>query len=151
MSTNNQRYRSGPLAEARVAIKAGDTCKIGDIMGQSGNYARPYDTLAAGTATFHDEFLGILQQGATLGTETADGNGLVATSGEFEFPLDVAADGVHPVGTYVGPISNQVVTITGVPLADAIGVLARNTALGDTTVLVRLKSVTMDSGLQTPA
>lgn len=146
-TVNTQRYRTGVVKECRPLLKAGDVNNIGDIMGKEGSYARTYDVLSAGTAAFHDVFMGVLQQGATLGTETHDTPGLVYDGGEYEYPLNQAAAADIGVGALVGPMSSQVVACP-VPITEAIGEVTKHCYAGETTITFRLFSVVLGGGIQ---
>lgn len=142
-----QRKRGGPSAPVKGMIDAGDEVHIGDLVGLSGGYVRPASELN-NTAGFHDEFLGVLVEGATTGDETEDTPCLVETTGDFEYPLPSAAVATWPLGTYMGgslsggAIQNQVVDIANTS-TEAVGKLARAVEVGDTNVLVRIQSVVM--------
>lgn len=144
---NVQRKRSGPSAPVKSKIQAGNIVQVGDLVGQSGGYVKAAEDYSdAQTSSFHDVFLGVLVSGATTGDETDDTECLVETTGDFEFDC-VPLPGDKEVGTLVGAsdggstLANQSVAVT--TAAEAIGRLAKPGVSGDTTCLVRIKSVIM--------
>lgn len=150
-SVNTQRYESGPVEEGRGFTLAGETNHIGDLIAQGGannKYFKNYDNLG-GTESFHDHFWGVLQQGATLGSETVDTPGLVYTAGEFRFPLDVPALAYYAAGSLVGVAGTQTVSLNIVP-QDSIGIARDEVNIGDTTVLVKILSTVAGESYQNP-
>lgn len=106
--SNNQRFRSGPEQVVSGRIQAGVKAEIGDMVALVSDYVVPANTfdsslgVPAALAAFKAAFLGVLIEGATSGGETTDTACLVATDGDFEYPVDpatVTAD--MPPGTYL--------------------------------------------------
>src|SRR5262245_33911547 len=148
-----QRYRSGPISEVRSRVKAGVDAEVGDLVAL--NASGQLETFTSGaytSATFRTPFLGVLVQGGTRGTETADTPALVYTAGEFAFPLSAPAGAAVQIGGLVKATASQVVATGGVLGAagtgDAIGRLARAVAVGDTECLVEIQSSVMRGGPQ---
>jgi hypothetical protein len=142
---DNQRYRSGPISEVKSVVKAGVLAEVGDLVCLTGTGSKVVETIVSSgltATTFRAAFLGVLVQGATRGTETANSPCLVYTTGEFEYPLSVAAAAALPIGNLVEIVSDQVVTAAaGTTIANGIGRLAKPIAVGDTTCLVKIESV----------
>src|SRR5262245_9011776 len=143
-----QRYRSGPYSEVKSKVRAGVDAEVGDLVAL--NASGQLETFTSGSytsATFRTLFLGVLTQGGTRGTATADTTALVYTSGEFEYPLSAPAGAAVQIGGLVKATASQVVATGGVLGAagtgDAIGRLARAVAVGDTTCLVAIASSIM--------
>ena len=152
---NVQRKRSGPTDVVKGKIDAGVVAEIGDIVGYDGTYVKPASAYSdSQTEAFHDEFLGVLVGGATTGDETEDTPCLVETVGNFEFPLATALVAAKGLGQLIGTadagstLYDQVVDLTNTT-NEAIGKLARPGVVGDTSVLVAIKSVVMHGGQQT--
>lgn len=135
-----QRYRSGPISEVKGLVKAGVLAEVGDLVALNAGLVETYTSFAGTPTTFRAKFLGVLVQGATRGTETANSPCLVYTFGEFELPLSVAAVAAVALGGNVAAAADQSVT-TGAAIADTIGRLAKAVAVGDTSCLVRIESV----------
>jgi hypothetical protein len=144
---NVQRYRTGTISEVRGKVKAGVLAEIGDLVALNANKVETFTSLATTVALFADKFLGVLVQGATVGTETTDTDCLVYTSGEFEFPLSATAAAVVDVGGLVSAQADQSVA-TGALIADACGRLCKAVAVGDTTCMVKIQSVVALGGPQ---
>ena len=144
---SRQRYRSGPSAPVRSRIQGGTGLifSVGDLVYQAAGYVLPASQLAnAALATFDSNFLGVLKNGATVGTETLDQNVLVEATGDHEYDLATPAATASPEGTFMGVATgatnllNQTVVVVAAQ-AQAIGALAKPIAVGDTTI--RLTSV----------
>ena len=116
-----------------------------------------WDTdIATTQAGFHDSFRGV-SMARRLASQTADGgigDGNILESGEFCFPC--AALGVAAaIGEYVAPakasgnaLENQKVAITA-SLSNAIGVLSRPGAVGDTFLYFKIKpALSAERGVQ---
>jgi hypothetical protein len=144
---NVQRYRTGRISEVRGVVFAGVLAEIGDLVALDSNKVTTFTGLATTSALFADKFLGVLVQGATVGTETTDTACLVYTEGEFEFPLSATAAAIVDVGGLVKATADQVVA-TGSVIADAIGRLCKPVAVGDTTCVVKIQSVVALGGAQ---
>jgi hypothetical protein len=67
---NVQRYRTGRISEVRGVVLAGVLAEIGDLVALDSNKVTTFTGLATTSALFADKFLGVLVQGATVGTET---------------------------------------------------------------------------------
>lgn len=143
---NVQRYRRGEQKIYKGMIDAGVKAEIGDLVALVGNYVVPaaVSTLIT-VGTFKAGFLGVLIEGATSGTETADTPCLVGVTGIYEFDLAAALGAGLLPGKTIGPVvvadivQDQVVA----GVADrttAIGLLASQAVAGDTTLLVDIFS-----------
>jgi hypothetical protein len=137
---STQRYRTGPIHEFKSVVKAGVLAEIGDLVALNAGKIDTYTSLATTAALFADKFAGVLQQGATLGTETTDTPCLVYAEGEFEFDLTAPAGAAVDIGGLVSAQSDQTIA-TGAVIADACGRLARRVEVGDTKALIRVQSV----------
>ena len=143
---STQRYRSGRLAEVKTFVRAGVAASVGDLVAiVTAGHVDNFTSAALTSANFRTSFLGVLVQGATRGTETADSPCLVYTQGEFEFNLSAPAAAALDPGGLVSATADQTVA-TGAVLGaagtgTAIGRLARPVLVGDTTALVRIESV----------
>ena len=138
-----QRYRSGPVSEVKAFVRPSVLAEIGDLVALSGaapGQVETFTSLATTAALFGNAFLGVLQQGATRGTETTSTACLVYTRGQFMFNLSVPAVAALPIGTLVSAFADQSVA-TGALIADAIGRTAGPIAIGDTQTLVEIESV----------
>ncbi len=145
--SNVQRKRTGQSAPVKAKIQASNVVEIGDLVAISGAYVAPaVDFSDASTVSFHDSFLGVLIEGATTGNETSDTDCLVETVGEFEYPC-VPLPGDQVVGTHMGPsdggaqLSNQELAKT--TSTESVGQLSQPGKSGDTTCIIRIKSVVM--------
>lgn len=159
-----QRFRRGHAKTAVGKIKAGTKAEIGSLMYKSplDNYWYPFSSIlangtgpgfAAGTATANAKsaFVGVLQEGATGGTETKDTDALCYYDAVFEFDLSVAAAADAPPGRGLLPfvdgatLSNSKLALSAT-LTDAIGFVEKFVKQGNTTVFGSLIS----SEMQTP-
>jgi|SRR5262245_5206060 len=138
--SNVQRYRRGPISESPSVVKAGVQADVGDLVALNAGKVETFTSMATTVALFADKFLGVLQQGYTVGTETTDSPCLVYTEGDFEYDLSAPAGAAVDLGGLVSAASDQTVA-TGAAIADACGRLARRVEAGDTKCLVRIQSV----------
>lgn len=149
---DTQRYRTGTISEVRGKVRSTVVAQIGDLVALVSNKVETFTSSGLTSATFRTSFLGVLVQGATRGTETVDSPCLVYTEGEFEFPLSATAGAVVDVGGLVKATANQIVATGGIlgvaGTGDAIGRLARQVQIGDTTALVKIMSVVALGGAQ---
>jgi hypothetical protein len=147
-----QRYRQGPVSEVKSRVKAGVLAEIGDLVALIAGKVETFTSAALTSANFRTSFLGVLVQGATRGTETADTPCLVYTTGEFEFPLSAPAGAAVEIGGLVKATADQIIATGGVQGAagtgDAIGRLVRRVEIGDTTCVVEVMSVIAKGGPQ---
>src|SRR5262245_56055863 len=146
-----QRYRSGPIAEVRSRVKVGTQIDVGDLVLL--NASGEVETVGALTsANFRTNFLGVVVQGHTTGSESTNQPCLVYWMGEFEYPLSAAAGAAVNIGSFVKATADQIVATGGIPGAagtgDVIARLARRVEVGDTTALIKLESVIMAGGAQ---
>jgi hypothetical protein len=143
--SDQQRYRSGNIAEVKSKVKAGVLAEVGDLVALISGKVETFTSAAVSSAVFRTSFLGVLVQGATRGTETTDTTCLVYTEGEFAFPLSAPAGAAVDIGGLVKATADQVVATGGVlgvaGTGDAIGRLARRVEVGDTEALVKIQSV----------
>lgn len=153
---NKQRYRHGPQKVVTGVIQAGKVAEIGDLMLRdwtgNGEYVMSAGSQTATSATdededhLHDEFLGVLIEGATTGDETTDTPCVIGYGAVYEFDLNDTANTQYAPGTRVIPVDagsfmspNQVALSEG---ADDFGLTIGRTAAqlidGDTKVLVEI-------------
>src|SRR5262245_28971457 len=139
-----QRYRTGPISEVKSRVKAGVVAEIGDLVALISGLVETFTSAATTSTLFRTNFLGVLAQGATRGTETTSTSCLVYTEGEFEFPLSATAGAAVDLGGLVAATADQTVATGGILGAagtgTAIGRLARRVEVGDTTALVKIES-----------
>src|SRR5262245_23336566 len=109
-----QRFRSGPVSEVRSRVKAGVQADIGDLVALISGKVETFTSAATTSALFRTNFLGLLVQGATRGTETTDTPCLVYTACEAEFPLSATAAAAVELGGLVKVTADQVVATGGV-------------------------------------
>jgi hypothetical protein len=143
--SDNQRYRSGTISEVKSKVRASVQADVGDLVALISGKVETFTSAALSAANFRTSFLGVLVQGATRGTETADTPCLVYTDGEFEFPLTGAAGAAVDIGGLIAASADQIVATGGILGAagtgTAIGRLARRVEVGDVNALVKIESV----------
>lgn len=152
------RYRRGDIQGVAAPVASATVVEIGDLvyLDKSADPATTYlkpaadqtdvGSLAANQDEFADNFLGVSTQQSQAG-DTEDL--LIGTEGEWEF---ICAAAKFNLGDYVGPadgspLANQTVVKVTDP-ALAIGRVAKHYPANTTTVLVRIKSAVMNSGVQ---
>jgi hypothetical protein len=149
---STQRYRTGRISEVKGKVKVGVLAEVGDLVALLAGKVETFTSAALTSANFRTNFLGLLAEGATRGTETADTACLVYTECEAELPLSAPAAAVVDVGGLVKATADQIVATGGVlgvaGTGDAIGRLARTVQIGDTSALVKLTSVVALGGPQ---
>src|SRR5262245_6402708 len=99
--SDNQRYRGGPVSEVKSRVKAGVLAEAGDLVALISGKVETFTSAGVTAANFRTNFLGVLVQGTTRGTETVDTPCLVYAFGEFEFPLPAAAGAAVEIGGLV--------------------------------------------------
>jgi len=156
----SNRFLSGPSQQVKGTVDAGVAVQVGDLMYKSGDYVFPADSLNAGLEdnqhAFAQAFVGSAQD-QRLASADADGDILINTGGVHRYPCD-ALSTTWPLGSFVavdadgftaGTLRAQKV----VPTADrdeAIGYLARNHVVGETTLEFVLCTA-LDGGIQADA
>lgn len=147
--SNVQRYRSGSQDVVTGIIEAGSLAEIGDLVALVSGYVVPASEFTdSQTTNFHDVFLGVLIEGATIGTETYNTNCVVAVTGEYEFDCAALAQAYAPGQAFGAAdggatLADQTVAPT-LATTEAVGKLSRQARVGDTTVTLRIRSVVME-------
>jgi len=139
---NVQRYRRNDQKVVKGKIQAGVKVEIGDLVALVSGYVVNAVNSGVTTVTnFKAIFYGVLIEGATAGTETADTDCIVGVSGTYEFDLAAALGAALPVGKTIGAVavSSVIQDQLVASVADrttAIALLAQNALVGDTTLFI---------------